>query len=338
MGIFDDEHPSNWDDPFYLRPSQLGRGNPGGWYKRNRGGIFKYLGPKAPKTGVMAYKRKRGYGWSSRKRRKRVVPVRVIGGTYRTRYRGGKRRGFYRKKAFAGRRGFTARKLGRCIESRMLQISAATNNQSFTNGAVTTTRELVAAPTQFLIQGTGLSDFTGNCIYLTGILFQCFLHAVTDSFDDYYVQIDVFKDRDDLDLSASTDFVQRTDTGTETTDHFYDRIYGATSTVTDAQNFQALPNKRGGGPPCIFRRKYVLKATAAGNNLPSRQVRIWLPFNQICRFKHQLSATGLTTAPNFFEHGDPVFCPKYYNANASAGTQAPLLISGAQWRIYFKDP
>lgn len=310
---------SGYRDPWYVRFGNWAFGNTSQYDK------------------AMAYKRKRGYGWTSRKRRRRAVPVKVIGGGYSGRRRKFfKKNRFYKKKAFAGSRRWTPAKLGRCIESKMLQVNG-TNNVTLTNGLVTTTREFCFQPFTQIIQGTGGGNFTNTCIWFKGIWLQFFLVSPTGVTEDYVVQLDCFKDTDDTDFGAAT-WTQRTDTGTETTEHFYDRVYGAASTTTDAQNFFAPPNQRGGGPACIFRKTIRLRNTGAGGQTPLTKVSVYLPFNQIVRYKHMLNTTDLTTTPNFWEHGTPVFCLKFYNAQAQGGTQNGIVVSGTMARMYFKDP
>jgi len=284
----------------------------------------------------MPYKRKRGFGWSRRKRRRVGFRSSTFGGSYsKFRIRRGKTRGFYRKKAFGGSRRWTASKLSRCIESKMVQVIAPTNSITILNGAVTTTREYNFSPFQSIIQGTGLGNFTGTCIWFKGCWLQFFVSSIAAQTDTFFIQLDCFRTDDDVDYQAAAPWSQRTDTGTEIADHFYDRVYGATSTTTDGENFLAPPNQRGGGPTCIFRKTMKLNphvVTPGGNAL---KVSVYIPLNQLVRFKHQLASTDLTTAPNFWEHGTPVFILKYWNA--APGAVNSLLISGTMARMYFKD-
>jgi hypothetical protein len=287
----------------------------------------------------MAFKRRfrNGIVPRFRKRRRLAVPVKVIGGNYsRFRMKRFKKRGFFRKKAYGGSRRWTPAKIARCIESKMLQI-VATNNVTLTNGLVTTTREFVFCPFQLLLQGTGTANFSNTCCWFKGAWLQFFITTAATVVQDIYVQLDCFRSNDDEDFSAAN-WTQRTDAGGEATDHYYDRIYGATSTVTDAQNFLAPPNQRGGGPTCIYRRTIKIRNTSGDSNTNMQKVSAYLPFNQIVRFKHMLNATDLTTAPNFWEHGTPVFVIKFYNSSASVGTQSSIIVSGTSCRMYFKDP
>jgi len=282
---------------------------------------------KRRRNGLLGPSKRMRFSRFSRKRRPRFARGRL-------RNRIGFRNKFYPRRAFAGSGRFTARKMARAVESKVLAVrNSVANTVTLTNGLVTTTREYLFSPFQSLVQGTGPDQFNGTMIYLKGCLLQFFVtHNTADS---YHVQIDCFKEMDDVD--RTTFWVQRTDTGDEVTDHFYDRVYGAGSTVTDAENFLAVPNQRGAGPACIFRKRFRSVNFNAGGGNPSRLVSIYLPLNQVVRFKNMPGAT-LAGAPNYMEHGTPVFVFKFFNSSAADGTQTSLDITGTSARIYFKDP
>jgi len=201
---------------------------------------------KRRRNGLLGPSKRMRFSRFSRKRRPRFARGRL-------RNRIGFRNKFYPRRAFAGSGRFTARKMARAVESKVLAVrNSVANTVTLTNGLVTTTREYLFSPFQSLVQGTGPDQFNGTMIYLKGCLLQFFVtHNTADS---YHVQVDCFKEMDDVD--RTTFWVQRTDTGDEVTDHFYDRVYGAGSTVTDAENFLAVPNQRGAGPACIFRKRF----------------------------------------------------------------------------------
>lgn len=294
----------------------------------------------APRRAMAVSKRRRitsssfrsSYGSSSRFRPayRRRSSKRMSG----RRNKVGRKNVYYPRKAYVGSRRFTASKIARAIETQMFQVVDGTNTRQLTNGLATTTREYCWSPFQSLLQGTGTGQFSGTAIWMKGILVDFFVTG--DTTQSYHVQIDCFKDTDDTDFT--TPWGQRADTGTELIDHYYDRVYGSTSTTTDAHNFFAVPNQRGGGPTCIFRKTFRWTNFNAALGNPARRVSFYLPFNQLVRFKHQINATDLQTAPNFWEHGTPVFVIKFYNSLASAGTQSALNITGTKARMYYKDP
>jgi len=274
-----------------------------------------------------------------RKRTKRVV-----------RRRFGRRkkasRGFRRKAAFAGRAGMTMRHLMRAIESkRLINIVAG---QTLTNAGVNTTREYVCCPTQFLVQQNPAStdatafasSFEGNRIFLKGIRCQFFATQGPTFNDHINFKLYVFKTMIPVDYTAFT-WTQTTNTGTEITHvvDFFERNYGAASSVTNPQNYFAPINHYGGGPTCIYAKEFSVPASASGaSGATNTKVDIYLPLNKIETFDNMVNgANELTTAPNFMNHGDYLFLLKYYNAQDNTSTSS-LTLSTTIFTMYFKDP
>lgn len=256
-----------------------------------------------------------------------------------------KRRGFvkkYKRAAFAGRKYWNPAKLAKCIESKVTFFENA--SASLTHGAGGDF-QFIAIPTVQMVQGTGFHNFSGDCIHLTGIAFECFFGPAATDNDSYHIRLCIFRCRSQIPAAngSGSMWIETgiaggpTSAQTDQNIRFFDVDYSANSAKLNLVS-RVNPN----GPKLLYDKRIVIPNTntAAGTNVI--KFSHFLPLNQTHKFlddpRTDTGAT-LTTAPNYSKYGDIFYVITFDNgSHIQGGTAKNLVISQSQFRIYFKDP
>jgi hypothetical protein len=283
--------------------------------------------------------------------------------TFRRSFRKGKPKGRgyvrkYNQKAFRGRPKLTARKLAKCMETKMYEVGVirgagldqnAAVTTTYTTPAVTSDRIFYWAPMQHMVQGTGSRGFNGECIWLKGISFET--TVVPDVNDLYKVRFMVWKvrARPQLQNDFGGSVFQLAGEGSVASGgvginskhfRFLDHDYSATA---PEYHFMPIETRKNQECPstCLFDRTYNVghSQTDGASAFPFKHVRIWIPLNQLYRWTSQENE-DLTVSPNYGQFGDYYFTMSWcagrtYAANA---TTSSLRLTGSVMRVYYRDP
>lgn len=244
-----------------------------------------------------------------------------------------KRRGYvsgYRRKAFVGRRRFNTRSLIKCIEAKKF-ITTDINPITLTHTAGSDFQWLFA-PMEGMTQGTGRSQFTNNCVWVSGISYACYLGPGSADNDSYHVRFMVFK------FSSTTNFSSSAWTETADADTNYQHALLDVNYATVTERFMQLAtHNRSGNATLLYDKRIHIDNTNTAAGCNERFFRVWIPLRQLHTFFADVD-TDLTAAPNYGRHGDIVFVLTWDNgSHIVGGSKKSLVIGGQTATVYFRD-